>query len=175
MQGAFMPRLFPLSLHHETKTWFKGLARATLPQKGSSSCIASLSLQLLNPNVEYLKILLRVSNPFKGRETLLYTWNFSVTSVRNPHYAVCKLYYIERDVPPCRVVDSKGFWRRYVTRRTTVFGGLRASSGTLYKCDEERQLSANWICVRFQVREERETPTLLGSLERANLNCWGSV
>jgi hypothetical protein len=46
--------------------------------------------------------------------------------------------------------------------------GLRTSSGIL----ETRERFGNWICFRPKVREQ--APTLLGPLERDNLNHWVS-
>jgi hypothetical protein len=52
-------------------------------------------------------------------------------------------------------------------QRYWVFG-LCPSSGFFLNNNEKTQRFGNWICFRTQVKGE--TPTLLGPLERANLN-----
>jgi hypothetical protein len=59
----------------------------------------------------------------------------------------------------------------YNTQNYWVFG-LFPSSGILGT--RKTQRFGNWICFRPQVRGE-ETPTLLGPLDRANLNHWTNV
>jgi hypothetical protein len=54
----------------------------------------------------------------------------------------------------------------YTNQNYWVFG-LCSSSGIQ---ETRKQRFGNWICFRPQVG--RETPTLLGAIEKANLNHW---